>query len=234
MALLQLARQILGAQSGATVRQLGIAEAVLLQRTAASAIEGTLYRPLMCLILQGAKTVSSGDITVQCKAGHSIIVSHDLPVLSKITQASINEPYIALVIPLDLSILRSFYDELAHEQVAQLPVRAMATHGPNSDLLDCALRLLRLSTQPSAVPLLGPLLTREIHARLLLSVQGASLRRFLSRDDPSTQLAHAIRSIKSSLQNPLSITELSQMVGMSKSAFHAHFKAVIGLSPGQY
>ena len=85
-----------------------------------------------------------------------------------------------------------------------------------------------------AAPLLGPILLREIHARLLLSPQGAIFRRFLRRDDPSNHLARAIASIRASIGQPLSVGALAERAGMSRSSFHAHFKAVTGLSPGQY
>jgi AraC-like DNA-binding protein len=71
-------------------------------------------------------------------------------------------------------------------------------------------------------------------ARLLLSAQGSTLRRFLSREDPSNHVARAIASIRASIDAPLSVSALAEHAGMSKSSFHAHFKAVTGLTPGQY
>ncbi len=67
-----------------------------------------------------------------------------------------------------------------------------------------------------------------------VSAQGSILRRFLRRDDPSNHVARAIASIRASIDAPLSISELADHAGMSKSSFHAHFKAVTGLTPGQY
>lgn len=216
------------------VTPLGFGEAVLLRRSAPSAIEGTLYRPLVCLILQGAKTVEAGTLSVHCPAGHAIIVSHDLPVLSRITEATDEAPYLALVLPLDLGFLRGFYDRMPDFADDGGPAGALASSRAGPDLLDACGRLLALVRDDRAAPLLVPILLREIHARLLVSEQGRILRRFLSRDDPSNRLARAIASIRETVRQPLSVPALAERAGMSKSSFHAHFKAVTGLSPGQY
>lgn len=216
------------------VSPLGIGEAVILRRSAPSEIEGTLYRPLLCLILQGAKDVYAGAISVHCPAGNAIIVSHELPVLSRITQASAGQPYTAFVLPLDLALLRGFYDLVPDFPDDAENAPAMTTHPAEPALLDAIARFIALSQDRSEAPLLGPILMQEIHARLLLSPQGALLRRFLRREDPSKQVTRAIASIRASIDGPLSVTTLADHAGMSKSSFHAHFKAVTGLTPGQY
>ena len=232
--LIQAAKDLVSPDTGDGVTKLGLGEAVLLRRSHPSAIEGTLYRPLLCLVLQGAKDVVAGSLSVQCPAGHAIIVSHDLPVLSRITVASPDAPYIAFVLPLDLGLLRGFYDQMPDYADAGEPTRALLAHPSDADLRDAVARFLALLREDRSGPLLGPILLREIHARLLISPQGAILRRFLRRDDPSNQLARAIATIRASLERPLSVSALAERAGMSKSSFHAHFKAVTGLTPGQY
>lgn len=214
--------------------ELGLAEAVMLRRSQPSDIEGTLYRPLLCMILQGAKDVSAGSMSVHCPAGNAIIVSHDLPVLSRITEASPEVPYIAFVLPLDLGLLRGFYDLVPDFPGDDHEAGALTSHPAESALLDAVARFIALSRDSVATPLLGPILMREMHARLLLSPQGTILRRFLRREDPSRHVARAIASIRASIDEPLSVSALADHAGMSRSSFHAHFKAVTGLTPGQY
>ncbi|WP_413721096.1 AraC family transcriptional regulator N-terminal domain-containing protein [Silicimonas sp. MF1-12-2] len=231
---IQVAREMVIADSADGVTPVGLGEAVILRRDHPSDIEGTLYRPLLCLILQGAKEVTSGSLSVHCPAGNAIVVSHDLPVLSRITQASPDEPYVAVVLPIDLGLLRSFFDHMPDFADGDEDAGALLSYKAEPALLDAAARLLALSRDAGAAPLLGPILLREIHARLLLSTQGAILRRFLRRDDPSNHVSRAIASIRSSIDAPLSVSALAEHAGMSKSSFHAHFKAVTGLTPGQY
>lgn len=232
--LIQAARDLVAPDAVNGVTELGLGEAVLLRRSRPSAIEGTLYRPLVCLILQGAKTVEAGALSVHCPAGNAILVSHDLPVLSRITEASPSEPYIAFVLPIDLGVLRGFYDQMPDFADSDEKAGALLAYPADHDLLDAIGRFLTLARNDNAAPLLGPILLREIHARLLVSPQGAILRRFLRRDDPSNQLARAIASIRASIDQPLSVSALAEHAGMSRSSFHSHFKAVTGLTPGQY
>jgi AraC-like DNA-binding protein len=232
--LIQAAQDMIAPDVADGLTGLGLGDAVLLRRSQPSAIEGTLYRPLVCLILQGAKDVEAGNLAVHCPAGHAIIVSHDLPVQSRITAASPDAPYIAFVLPIDLGLLRGFYDQMPDFADAGDPPGALVTYPADRGLLDAIGRVLAIVRDDTAAPLLGPILLREIHARLLLSPQGAILRRFLRRDDPSNQLARAIASIRASIDQPLSVASLAAHAGMSKSSFHAHFKSVTGLTPGQY
>lgn len=231
---IQVARELLTTDAADGVKPLGLGEAVMLRRSHPSGIEGTMYRPLLCLILQGAKEVTTGSLSVYCPAGNAIVVSHDLPVLSRITLASPEEPYIAFVLPIDLGLLRGFFDSIPEFADEVENPGALISYPAEPTLLDAVARFLALSREEEAAPLLSPILIREIHARLLLSPQGSILRRFLRRDDPSNQVARAIATIRASIDQPLSVSALVERAGMSKSSFHAHFKAVTGLTPGQY
>ncbi len=232
--LIRAAQDLIAPASSDGVTPLGFGEALLLRRSHPSAIEGSLYRPLVCLILQGAKDVEAGALSVRCPAGHAIIVSHDLPVLSRITEASPKAPYIAFVLPIDLGLLRGFYDQMPDFADDGEPAGAIVGYPADPDLLGAIHRFLAMFRDDLAMPLLSPILLREIHARLLLPPHGAILRRFLRRDDTSNHLARAIGSIRKSIDQPLSVGALAEHAGMSKSSFHAHFKAVTGLTPGQY
>ena len=47
-----------------------------------------IYDPLICLILQGQKEILIGNERVVISAGESIIVSHAMPVISRVTLAA--------------------------------------------------------------------------------------------------------------------------------------------------
>jgi hypothetical protein len=66
----------------------------LLRRDSPSSFDASLYEPVLCLILQGAKEVSIGEQTLSFGPGECLLVSSDLPVCSRITKA----PYLALVL----------------------------------------------------------------------------------------------------------------------------------------
>ena len=59
--------------------------------------EAVVYNPVICLILQGRKEMNVGQQFVELREGDVLLVSHDLPVTSKITQASTERPYHCLL-----------------------------------------------------------------------------------------------------------------------------------------
>lgn len=196
-------------------------------------IESTVYRPLLCVVLQGEKEVSAGKHKVLCTQGHMILVTHQLPVASKIVKASSIDPYIAVILPLDQEKLRRYYEPTKSTRTED-DNAAMACHEADPAILTALGRLLNLDDEPEIAPLVAPLVEEEIHARLLHSTMGAMLVRLMWQDDKSAQIARIVKLISEDLTNSLSIPELAETVGMSKSALHLHFKAVTGMSPLAY
>lgn len=207
---------------------------MLLRSDRVTAIEDFIYEPLLCAILAGEKEVHTGNFSVRCPAGHAIIVSHDLAVRSQITIASFKAPYVALILPLDLAMLRNLLEAFPPTVATDSPMHAMAAFPIDSGLLDALSRLLLLGEDGKAASVLAPIIMREIHARLLLSQHGGILGRLVAHDEMPRQVTRAIASIRGSLHQPISVMELASAAGMSKSSFHTHFKTVTGLSPGQY
>ncbi|MEJ2021431.1 MAG: AraC family transcriptional regulator N-terminal domain-containing protein [Maritimibacter sp.] len=188
----------------------GLPQFSVLRREAESDIEATIYEPVMCLILQGSKVTSIGDQTVELTPGDTLLVSHDLPVTSRITKASPDEPYLAAILSLDLGLLRSLYDQLADAPVSGAPLRSLSAGPVEPAWLPALSRYVELMGDPRDAKVLGPATLREIHYRLLLS------------------------HLRGGFRAPLSVPDLARIAGMSPSSFHEHFKAVTGTTPLQY
>jgi AraC-like DNA-binding protein/uncharacterized cupin superfamily protein len=203
------------------------------RREMPSDFEAVVYDPVICLILQGGKTLNAGGTTVSMTAGDALLVSHDMPVSSRITKASRVSPYLALILSLDISILRSLY-ELVGVQDTRSSVPALSPFRASQDLVDPMSRYLALADDSLAAEVLGPSVLREIHFRLLISPAGGMLRNLLSVGSHASRIAKAIRAIRQDFRAPLSISHLASLAGMSTSSFHEHFKAVTGTSPLQY
>lgn len=207
---------------------------VLLMRSSSpTPIEGTIYKPLFCLVLQGEKVVRHGSSSVACPAGSGIIVSHDLPVVSQITAASPGAPYMALIIMLDLSKIRALCAK-SGTLPSEEPGHILAAQPVDDGLIDAASRVLELGRSGDAAKLIAPAILDEIHARVLLAPHGAMLRRLMNSDDPASRIEKAIEIIRRSMTGPISVAELAAVSGMSKSSFHTHFKSITGLSPLHY
>lgn len=203
-------------------------------REAPSDIEGFVYEPVICLILQGSKATSIGDQLVELRPGDALLVSHDLPVVSRITKASAEEPYLALILSLDLGMVRSLYDQVADAPAQDARARSLSAGPADAEWLAPLVRYLELMDNPLDARVLGPSVRLEIHYRLLLSRIGGMLRNLLVADSHASRVARAIRMLRAEFRSPLSVSDLAKTAGMSASSFHEHFKAVTGTTPLQY
>jgi transcriptional regulator GlxA family with amidase domain len=102
------------------------------------------------------------------------------------------------------------------------------------ELLDAAVRLLRLLAAPRDIPALAPLAEREILYRLLTGDQVATLRQIALGDRRMRRVGRAIEWIKRNYREPFRIETLAPQAAMSPSSLHAHFKTLTAMSPLQY
>ena len=207
----------------------------VLRFAATTGQDATVYRPLLCLVLQGAKEVGTSAKTLRVADGQSLIVSHALPVVSRITDAAPDRPYVALVFPLDADLLRGLAPDVTPKQGAS-PQDAFSISLCSTDLEmeGALLRYLQQCELEGARQLLAPITRREIHARLLLGPHAEPLQKLLWHETTASRIFLATRAIQSDLSRPIAVGDLAQRAAMSCSAFFEHFKAVTGTSPLQY
>lgn len=207
----------------------------LLRHDAPTGQDATIYRPLLCLVLQGAKDVGTNTRTITVRAGQSLIVSHALPVRSRITEASRQTPYVALVFPLELEVLRS----LAPAVLPSSDIRAsdpfsIHLHDTDDGLEDALRRYFTQCETRTSRSLLAPITAREIHARMLMGPHGEMLHRLLWHESAASRIFQATRDLQTDLAKSIVVADLARSVGMSSSAFFEQFRAVTGTSPLQY
>jgi AraC-like DNA-binding protein len=199
-----------------------------------SQIEASIYEPALCVILQGSKTTAIGDQSVRVAAGDALVISHTLPVVSQITEASPQEPYLSVVLPLDLQLIHSLHDQVAQMQPPKADARSLFAGPAERAWLEPLVRYVDVASAPLDAEVLGPSILREIHYRLLLSSSGSLLSRLLVEDSRASRISKAIRQLKAEFRMPLRIPDLAKEAGMSASSFHQHFKTVTGTTPLQY
>jgi transcriptional regulator GlxA family with amidase domain len=110
----------------------------------------------------------------------------------------------------------------------------MATGEVTQPLLNAFLRLIDLLDDEQDIPILAPVIQREIIYRLLVGDQGTRLRQIAAAGSQSQQIARAIEWLKNNFTQPLSIDDLAEKASMSNSTFHHHFRSMTALSPLQY
>ena len=207
----------------------------LYRRTAPTEPTTGMYEPSICLVAQGAKRVQLGDDTYVYDANHYLITSVHLPTLVQVTDASPEKPYLGLRLTFDLrEVSQLMADSHLPPPKTQQSNRGMATGEVTQSLVNAFERLIDLLDAQEDIPILAPVIQREIVYRLLVGDQGARLRQIAATGSQSHQIARAIDWLKGNFAAPLRIDDLAKKASMSPSTFHHHFRSMTALSPLQY
>jgi AraC-like DNA-binding protein len=237
---LGIAKQGLLARIAARAPECGIFETAIpslsfVRREASTDPASYLQEPSVCLIAQGAKRILLGKDSYVYDSNHYLITALDLPVVAAITEASAAKPYMSLKLRLDRrEISQLMVESAVPAPRASSPQQAMIVSELSLPLLNAFLRLIDLLDEPEGIPVLAPLVEREISYRLLTGEQGPRLRQIGSSASQGYQIARAIDWIKKNYDKSIRVEELADMSRMSASSFHQHFRALTSMSPLQY
>ena len=193
-----------------------------------------MYEPCLGLLLQGNKHILLGDERFEQENGHYLINSIDVPVSAQVMRASPHEPCLCITLRLDPVRIGEWLSEVKLPKPATATARGLALSPVSTDILDPLLRLARLLDSPRDLPLLAPLIERELIYRLLIGEQGARLAQIATAGGQGQQIARAIQWLKQHYNKPLRIGDLANMVNMSASSLHHHFREITAMSPLQY
>jgi AraC-like DNA-binding protein len=194
-----------------------------------------LYRPVLCLVLQGAKQVIAGGKMLEFAAGQSFIVSVDMPVVGCIIQADREIPYLALSLDLDMSLMHDIVVELNDASVSQRQWEGgVFIDETDEAVIDCAFRLVRLLDRPESIPILRASIVKEMHYWLIAGRHGPSIRQLALPDSYAQRIAQAVRILRADFKESVSIDRLATAAGMSHSLFFQQFKAITSISPLQF
>lgn len=194
-----------------------------------------LNEPSICLSVQGAKHIVMDGESYEYNRNKYLITSIDVPVVANIIEASKEEPYLAVVYKLDLQEV----SQILANNVVPLPEikqaeKSIAVSMVSEQILDSFNRLLGLLDEPENIPVIAPLIEKEILFRLLKSEQGMRLRQIAMEDTHSHQIAKAIKWLKVNYKESLKVDDLAFYVSMSTSSLYQHFKTLTSMTPLQY
>ncbi|MDZ5178216.1 AraC family transcriptional regulator [Vibrio parahaemolyticus] len=193
------------------------------------------HNPSICLIAQGRKRVLLGEESFIYDANHFLISSVDLPIIANIIEASEEQPYLGLIVELDLTEISQLIidSELAFTQSKEAQ-KGIAVGELSESLLGAFVRLAELLDEGQNIKILAPIIKREIFYRLLMSEQGTRLHQIVTAGSHSHQIAKAIDWLKNNFVKPLSVGDLASYTGMSKSSFYTHFRSMTSMTPLQF
>ncbi|MDO5537468.1 MAG: AraC family transcriptional regulator [Desulfovibrionaceae bacterium] len=208
----------------------------LVRREPDNSAERCFTRPVCSLVIQGKKHAVIGGIEHEFGEGQCFVVGVDMPSSSYVVSPDADRPFLSAYFALDREIL---LDLATHMRPEDRPKpdpegRYVYVDEADEDYMENMLRLLELLDKPARIPIMAPLLLRELHYRLMMRPMSAALHGLFRAGSMYGQIVKAISIMKESIAAPLRVDNLAKLVNMSVSSLHRHFKSVTGFSPLQY
>ncbi len=189
----------------------------------------SVIEPSVCLTVIGKKLVTLGNEQYVYDNSNYLISSLDLPIITQVLEA----PYIGLLFKINLQLTSELLTEIDFTHFASKPAgRGMGVSKMTPELIEAFSRLLSLADNPHDIPILSPLIQKEILYRLLTGERGYQLWQITGKQ--SRQITHAIDWIKENYITPLPIKDLAARSSMSVSNFYKHFRNFTAMSPLQF
>lgn len=194
-----------------------------------------IYEPSLCICVSGKKTVILGDETFEYDEAHYLLTCVDIPTIVSIEKASPSKPYSGILIRLDMEMVRSIIAEM---EVSGAPLEhdepGIAIRPLSGPLLEAVCRLAELAANQRDIPIMTPLIQREILYRLLSGPSGDRLRGIAQYGSQTNRVGKAVAWIRDHFRNKISIEDLAGIAGMGVSTFHRRFQELTTMSPIQY
>ncbi|MEV6140590.1 AraC family transcriptional regulator [Nocardia sp. NPDC051990] len=192
---------------------------------------------VLAVLAQGVKRLAVGDHVHEYRPGEFLVASVDLPVTGHFVNAQPDNPALGFALALEPSAIAELLLDVGPGDLPrprQGPVPAIAVGDLTAELLDAAIRLIRLLDHPGDRVALAPLIQREILWRLITSEQGAAVRQLGMAESGLHHMGRAVRWIRDHYDEPFRVADLARMSGLSPSAFYRNFQVVTAQSPIQF
>jgi AraC-like DNA-binding protein len=197
--------------------------------------EQCFYSPFIGIILQGKKKSIIGGKEYLFGEGDCFSVGMDLPAITEIIEANEDVPLLAMHIDFDRYLFSQFEAEMpVSPKVKDDSRQGAAVYKASNELLDAFLRLVRLLDRPERIPILAPMIIKEIHYLVFSEPQGKCLRLCSTPGTSNASIAEAIVWLKQNYRSPLRVEELARGVNMSSPTLHRRFREVTSFSPVQF
>ena len=195
----------------------------------------SLAQPGMCIVAQGAKSVSLTNNQFNYDNSNMVVYAAEVPINVKVVEASLEKPYLCLVIPIEPQKLAELiYKIFPHGVPKKSDVAPIYIGKSTSNIVKSAIRLMEIIVNQEDADLLVPLMIEEILIRLLRSPIGSSIAQIGLQDSSTHKLSKAITWLKKNYNQTVKMEEVAKIAGMSLSPFYTHFKKLTLMSPLQY
>src|SRR5256885_15707164 len=136
-----------------------------------------IYNLGLGVVAQGGKQVLIGGDAIDYGPGQSMLTTIDLPVVSHVTRASVREPFLGMMLTLDVRAIVQIASEMDVPRSRRDDVSgSISFKALDAALLDALIRLVTLLDESALVPRLAPLIQQEFTIRLLTGPLASQLR----------------------------------------------------------
>lgn len=195
-----------------------------------------MLEPAIAVPVQGAKRALIGSESYAYSKRHFLVTSVDLPAVLQVARASPDEPYLSAVLKLNVQAIGELLvdSKLPQPDRLSVPDRGVVLGETTLALLEAFDRLIGLLDEPELIPVMAPLIQKEIFIRLLRSECGVVLWQMAAVGSHGQRIGQATDWLKANFSVPLRVDALAARVGMSPSRFHHHFRQFTAMSPLQF
>lgn len=211
-----------------------LAGAHMARRDCAGINEHRFDRPVVSLLVQGAKTTCIGAKEYSLEPGELLTVGLDMPSSSIITSASHEMPLMTIYFYIDFKLIGDLMLEMKLNRNTPGHSPGVYVEPAETDFLNGMHRLASLLDRPEQIPVRYPIIMREMHYLLLAGPQRDSILGLYGQGGNGGKIIAAVDYLKQHLDRPVRSQALAKYVHMSESALYRNFKAFTGLSPMQY
>lgn len=212
----------------------GVRDMAIVHTTCTKPKDSAIFDPVISLVLQGRKEASYGNRRVTYGAGDLLIIGQTMPVLSAVIKAKPDYPFVAVVVRVDMQVLRSLYGDIDSSDWEGNMAPGLEAGAADEEVIEAMARLFKLGRDPVEEKALGASALREVYFRVLRSRHAGALRQILNLDSKASRVAKAIAHIKKEYRRSIKASELAAIAGMSASVFYENFKQVTANSPLQF
>ena len=212
----ELATLVMSHTEGNGVHPTAIDRLSFVRSDAMSTTTYSVDEPRLTLIVQGKKEVLLGEETHPYYAGQYLVLSVALPMSGCVIEATPDKPCLVLKLSLDLVQLCDLFTQTSFSSAKQEnSVRGLWVSKPDATLIECVLRLVKLLETPQDIPILAPMMLRELYYRLLIGEQSEAVRQIATSGSSMQRIASAIHLIQAEFTQSMRIEDLAKQVRMS-------------------
>ncbi|MFJ6699999.1 AraC family transcriptional regulator N-terminal domain-containing protein [Streptomyces sp. NPDC091272] len=188
------------------------------------------YPPSLSTVLAGRKRTIVGDDDQVWGVDRFIITPVDIPVVSGVIETDPRRGFLAARWQISPALVREVAAAMPRSRQPAGDIRRLGTWTPA--LADAFARMVSLLDAPEDIPVLAPLISREIVLRLLQTQQAPRVLAALDDGDPV--VPHAVAALTDRMTEPWSMSTLAAEIGASQPTLFRRFKEATSMTPMQY